>query len=78
MNEDEDEELDPEVEKRLEEAKQQMEKVAKSQDFAAKRKMHYKMEEGDVLRKVREKKMVHKGGIASESSNSSSSASDGN
>ena len=57
---DEGEEMDPEVEERLEAAKTQMEKVAKTQDFAAKRKMHYKTEEGDVLRKVREKKTVHK------------------
>ena len=65
---DEPEELDPEVEKRLEEAKTQMEKIAKTQDFAAKRKMHYKTEEGDVLRKVREKKMVHKSPSAADSS----------
>lgn len=64
-SEEEDEEAEvkegqEDVQKELEKAKEAVEKIAKKEDFAARRKMHYKTEEGDVLRKAKEKKTVTK------------------
>jgi hypothetical protein len=66
-----DDQVDPEIEAVLQQAKEQMEKEVKKSDFAAKRKMHYKTEEGDVLRKMKEKKEMQKISKKNESEDSS-------
>ena len=58
-----DEEYEQEIQAMIESAKKTLEENEKKpKDFEAKRKMHYQKEEGEVLRKLKAKKMVQKKG----------------
>lgn len=63
------EEYQKEIEEMLESAKKDLEHADHKADFEAKRKMHYQKEEGEVLRKLKAKKMLQKEqGISDEES----------